>query len=262
MRHTARAWVAPAALLLAAQSCLGLTAPATSSLPFGAPAPGGLHVLFIGNSLTYTNDLPGTLVAIAASGGDTIRTASLAFPNFAIIDHLTSGLAQQAIALDRWQFVVLQQGPTTLGINRDSLVLWTRMYDPLVRAQGAQPALFMTWPDASRLAYLEESRLSYLAAAQAVNGVFLPAGEAWGAAWDSIPSLPLHGGDGFHPSTIGTYLAALVAYERITGHDARLLPVASTINGSNTGVPPGLDSATVRFLQRTSHRVLQRYATP
>jgi hypothetical protein len=36
----------------------------------------------IGNRLTYTNDLPGTLGALALSAGDTAR--SVAEPNFAI----------------------------------------------------------------------------------------------------------------------------------------------------------------------------------
>src|SRR4051812_27312281 len=51
-------------------------------------AAGGVHVLFIGNSLTYTNDLPRTVEQIAASAGDTIRTRAVALPDFALIDHV------------------------------------------------------------------------------------------------------------------------------------------------------------------------------
>lgn len=50
-----------------------------------APLPGGgAHVLFIGNSLTYVNDLPATVEQIAASAGDTIRTKAVALPDFAL----------------------------------------------------------------------------------------------------------------------------------------------------------------------------------
>src|SRR4051812_34987541 len=52
-------------------------------------APGGYHVLFIGNSLTYTNDLPGSVAAIAAMAGDTIRTRTIAGPDMALIDHVS-----------------------------------------------------------------------------------------------------------------------------------------------------------------------------
>ena len=70
---------------------------------------GGIHVLFIGNSLTYTNDLPATVAAIAASGGDTVRVASETGPNLALIDHLNGAThAADQIKRGGWQFVVLQ----------------------------------------------------------------------------------------------------------------------------------------------------------
>src|SRR5256885_16505301 len=86
---------------------------------------GGRHVLFIGNSLTYVNDLPATVAAIAQSADDTIRVATEAGPNLALIDHLTGGSdAATHIAMGGWEFVVLQQGPTPRRICRDSLILW------------------------------------------------------------------------------------------------------------------------------------------
>ena len=44
---------------------------------------------------------------------------------------------------------------------------------------------------------------SYTAAAKAVGGLLLPAGDAWRAAWAIDPTLALYGPDGLHPSTIG-----------------------------------------------------------
>ena len=84
-----------------------------------APLPaGGHHVLFIGNSLTYVNDLPATLSALAAASGDTIRVSSVAFPDYALEDHLAEGSAAKAIALGGWELVVLQQGPSSVEANR------------------------------------------------------------------------------------------------------------------------------------------------
>src|SRR3954468_23074930 len=79
-----------------------------------APLPaGGIHVLFIGNSLTYTNDLPGTVAQIAALAGDTIRTRTVAAPDLALIDHVNGASdAVSVIKGERWNFVVLQQGPS------------------------------------------------------------------------------------------------------------------------------------------------------
>src|SRR5262249_45009541 len=108
---------------------------------------GGHHVLFVGNSLTYVNDLPATVAAIAASAGDTIRVATAAGPNLALIDHLNGATnALDRIAQGGWEFVVLQQGPTPPGICRDSLILWTTMFNTPIRAAGAHTAVFMAWP--------------------------------------------------------------------------------------------------------------------
>ena len=152
--------------------CLDTAAP-LQPLP-----PGGHHVLFVGNSLTDANDLPGTLVGLAASVGDTIRTASVTAANYGLIDHLNDGRVQGVIGQGGWEYVILQQGPSTVPVNRDSLVIWTRMFDPLVRSAGARTGLFMVWPDVTRLAFFDDCRLAYQQAAQAVNGVFRGAGVA------------------------------------------------------------------------------------
>ena len=67
-------------------------------------------MLFIGNSLTYTNDLPGTLAAMALAAGDTIQTETVAAPNLALIDHVAGQTnAVDVIKSAHWDYVVLQQ---------------------------------------------------------------------------------------------------------------------------------------------------------
>jgi hypothetical protein len=219
--------------------------------------PGARSVLFVGNSLTYANDLPDIVARLGLQMGDTIDAWSVAYPDYAIIDHIVSGQALGAIKSWQWDYVVLQQGPSTVQVNRDSLILWTKMIDPYIKAQGAETGLYMVWPDASRLEYLDAVRVSYQQAAQAVNGVFMPAGAAWKIAWAKDPSLPLYSGDGFHPSQLGTYLAALVLYERITGKDARALPDISVREGG--GRISGVSEATVRLLQDAAHEANATY---
>ena len=222
-----------------------------------SPLPqGGIHVLFVGNSLTYTNDLPNTVAAIAGSAGDTVRVATEAGPNLALIDHLNGAThAAEAIKRGGWRFVVLQQGPTPPGICRDSLILWTRMFGERIRAVGGVPALMMTWPNAASPGQFDEVRESFQQAAGAVDGVFMPAGEAWRSAWREDPSLPLYGPDGFHPSAMGTFLAALEIYERITGRDPRTLPTVAFVGNGRLELP----EATIRLLQRAAHDANTRF---
>jgi len=218
---------------------------------------GGIHVLFVGNSLTYVNDLPSTVAAIAASAGDTIRVASSVGADLGIIDHLNGGSdAVQRLRASRWDYVILQQGPTPAGVCRDSLVLWSKQFAPLVQAAGAKTALLMTWPGATHLNLFDEVRVSFQAAAASVEGVFMPAGEAWRVAWAQDPTLSFYGPDGFHPSSIGTFLAALEIYERVTGHDARSLPLRAFANGREFP----LADATIALLQRAAHDANVRYS--
>ena len=43
--------------------------------------------------------------------------------------------------------------------------------------------MYMIWPEAARIDEFDNVRLSYLLAAQDIGGLFLPAGDAWRAAW-------------------------------------------------------------------------------
>ncbi|HEX6575305.1 MAG TPA: hypothetical protein VF042_10080 [Gemmatimonadaceae bacterium] len=219
--------------------------------------PGGHHVLFIGNSLTYTNDLPGTVARLAASVGDTIRVAQVALPNFAVIDHaLGMSNALDVIKSQQWELVVLQQGPTTTAINRDTLIIATKLLDPLVKSAGGRTAQLMAWPQSVSPQLFPLVRASSQAAANSVEGgMFIPAGEAWRVALEQDPSINLYGPDGYHPGPLGTYLAALVVYEKVTGYDARQLPGTAAVGGATLTVP----ETTVRFLQNVAHQVVAEF---
>jgi hypothetical protein len=223
------------------------------------PAPmasASLRILFIGNSLTYSNSLPGTLKGVALTVGDTLHVEMIAKPNYALIDHITSHSgAVEAIQRGGWDVVVLQQGPTTLPLNRDSLVLWTRMFDSIIHPTGARTALFMVWPQGASAQGFEAVRLSYQDAASAVNGIFLPAGAAWQLALQRDAGVALYGPDGFHPAPLGTYLAAIAIYGELTGRDVRNLPDVASMDGKPLNVP----AATVSMLQEAAHEADARY---
>ena len=215
-----------------------------------------LRILFIGNSLTYYNDLPGTLADIARTAGDTIAVESATGPGYALIDHLQgrSG-AVAAVKRGGWDYVVLQQGPSTLAVNRDSLVLWTGMFDSIIRPTGARTALYMVWPAGASAQGTDAVRQSYQLAAQSVGGLFLPAGVALRLALQGDGTLPLLGSDDFHPSPLGTYLVAITMYEKLTGKDARDLPDRAWANGTALDVP----APTVQLLQEAAHQANTQY---
>jgi hypothetical protein len=95
------------------------------------------------------------------------------------------------------------------------------------------------WPEAVRIDEFENVRLSYLHAAQDIKGLFLPAGDAWRAAWTKEPTLKLYGPDDFHPSLLGTYTAALVIASKMTSRAATSMPSDFTLaNGTHVVINP------------------------
>jgi hypothetical protein len=222
-----------------------LHAPVTATAP-ELPT-GSTRVLFIGNSLTYTNDLPAMVEALARAAGDTqLRVASVAFPDFALEDHWNEGTAPRWLRERSWEYVVMQQGSSALPASQQHLRAWTTQFAPLIRASGAAPVLLMVWPQQNRLFDFTNVLDSYRNAAASVNGIFAPAGDAWSAFgnYDAMYA------DGLHPTVSGTYLAALCVLERIRGIAPTSLP--STI----PGIP--LDAATVRALQQAAATALAR----
>lgn len=250
-------------LVTAAGACHNENDPAVQSPPVNVgdtshQAPVVLNVLFIGNSLTYYNDLPGTLASIAAAAGDHIQVEMVAGPRMSLMDHLVpGGDAELAIRDGRWNYVVLQQGASSDLASRDTLILATEEFNTLVRAVGARPALYMVWPPANEPGEFCATRVSYQAAAAVVNGLFLPVGVAWQAALLLTPAVALYDPDGNHPSPVGTYLAAITIYETLTGHDARQLAPSAIVNGAVLVLPTG----TVPALQLIAHTASSTGAT-
>lgn len=180
------------------------------------------RVLFIGNSLTATNNLPAIVEAVARASGSPLASTSVALPSLSLEDHWTRGDALRAIDRGRWAFVVLQQGPSARPDSRVVLREYVRRFDERIRRHGARTVVYMVWPEAARRDAFDAVHDSYALAAQDVGAVLAPAGDLWRAAWRRDASLALYGPDGFHPSPLGSYVAALAIAHAITGRPVRV----------------------------------------
>ena len=240
-------WLGLLCLTAGLTACLSAlaTGPEVPSFPDGTT-----RVLFIGNSLTSVEDVPGRVVQIARQYGDSsVRVAMIAAPNYALIDHLAGSAARAALTESRWEFVVLQQGPSSLPENQLLLRDWSALFAPLIRDAGAMSVHYGVWPHRSRPLDMPAVERAYYDAARHVQGEFAGAGTAWYRALAVQPSLPLYAADGLHAAPMGAYLSALVLASRILGRDPTTLPP----------VAPGVraDTSTVRLLQRIARDVLE-----
>jgi hypothetical protein len=198
------------------------------------PAPSGpVDVLFVGNSLTYTENVQQLVQTLADRGGQAMSYHALLKPNYALEDHWNDGLPGE-IARLKPDVVVLQQGPSSLPESRVNLIYWTEKIDSVVRLAGGRSALYMVWPPAATPDAFPAVRDNYAAAAAAVDGMLMPAGVTWLEAWERDPDLALYGKDGFHPSYLGALAAAQTIYAILFDVPAAKIPTL------DDGVPLGV----------------------
>jgi len=221
------------------------------------PAPaGGLRVLFLGSSLTYANDMPHLVAALARAAGRTLDVAMIASGGACLEDHWNHGQALRRLRGERWDFVVLQQGPSSLPESRENLRDYTRRLAEPIRQAGARPALYMVWPSADRFAWFDAVRESYALAAEDVDGMLIPAGEAWREVWRRDPKAALLRKDGVHPSPAGSFTVALSIFGMLCGRSPVGLPARVRLaNGSHAQVAPEL----APLLQEAATEANERY---
>jgi hypothetical protein len=75
------------------------------------------HILFIGNSYTSVNDLPGTFVRLACSDGHKVETAMSAEGGWKLADHAASSKTLDLIKRQKWDWVILQEQSEIPAVN-------------------------------------------------------------------------------------------------------------------------------------------------
>ena len=206
-------------------------------------------MLFVGNSYLYYNDIPGIVQALADSAkGEKLSVGVVAGADLALIDHWNEGTARRVIADGGMKWVVLQQGPSSVEANRDTLRIAARLFAGVIAKANARPALFAAWPTASRREDFPRAIESYTLAAADVDGLLLPVAAAWVAAWAKTPPPSLYA-DPLHPSAEGAYLSALVVYAQLLGKTPKGLPATLRLNAGRMVV---IDPPTAALLQQAA----------
>jgi lysophospholipase L1-like esterase len=208
---------------------------ATSAVAGGESTPAEkppLRVLFLGNSLTAGYRLPDLVRAMAASSGVAMEVAMRAPGGVSLDDHWADRESRAAVDAGGWDFVVLQQGPSSRPDSRQALRAAAKRWAKQIRAAGAAPALYMVWPYRGQAQGFELVARSYRAAAEHAEARLLPAGEAWSAALAADPGLELWVEDGLHPTPVGAWLAAAVIAHGLAGVDPAALPARLELDGA------------------------------
>jgi hypothetical protein len=196
---------------------------------------GCIRVLFLGNSYTYVNDLPGMFRRLARSGGRAVETGMVAAGGETLAQHAASSESLDAIQRVHWRFIVIQeqsQIPSLPALRDSEMAPAVRSLVARIRQIGATPVLLETW--AHRDGW-PENGLDYASMQASIDSSYMSLGAETGAdvarsgeAWQSLvggsdPLLAtsvaqtLWQADGSHPTSAGTYLVACVLYARLFG---------------------------------------------
>lgn len=185
----------------------------------------GDKILFVGNSHTYTNDLPGMFFEMAQAGGHGVDVydlteGSYTLQRFSDPEDELGEILTDALQSEPWDFVVLQENTNAaVAFNaKKDMYPYARKLDEMIKAAGGQTAFLMTWaPEEGAGAFSREMVQGQLAAgyrtiAEELDALLIPGGEVFAKALEQDEELQLWGEDGQHPSVEGTYLAACTAY--------------------------------------------------
>lgn len=239
-------------------------------LGLGCDAPTGVEIpqppqriLWIGNSNTLMNDLPWMVRGIAkAAGLPDHQLSAVIAAGASLEEHYLHDVIGDHIAPNRWDVVILQQGPSATPEGRAHLRHWSAMFAPAIRESGAVPAIFGVWPSALRQFDFDAARESHRSAADNIRGAYFPVSEAWRAAWRRNPALQLYG-DAIHASETGTLLTAYVFVAQLYGVRAVGLPHAFDVLGGEVFWNGYVhDAAEARLLQEAADEAILRYAIP
>jgi hypothetical protein len=185
------------------------------------------RILFVGNSLTYVEDIPTQVANLAASADppEVVEVEQSVAPGRTLRGHLLSGTPRD-IEGGSFDIVVLQGDiPENYPRNTDSFIeAATALFD-VAKESGARTVLYMAWPY-TRLDWID---LDGIVAAHRQLEADLgprvaPVGLAFANASDERPELEMLAADAEHQSRYGAYLAAVTLFATLFERSPEGLP--------------------------------------
>ena len=200
-----------------------------------------MNALFIGNSFTARNDLPGLIATIAAAAGKSFKHQLISAGGASLRRHWNAGEALRAIKRGGFDYVVLQEQSTLPIKNRQRMHENVRVFDAAIRAAGAKTALYLTWARQHAPETQASITEAYESIAREIGATLIPAGVAWQRFLRDHDEPVLHDKDASHPTFAGSYLAACCAF----------IALFKTALPSDVEVE-GLTKPEMKLLQRTA----------
>lgn len=188
------------------------------------------RLLFIGNSYTQRNDLPGLLTALVREGtGTELETDRVIVNGASLRRHWNAGTAAGLIRDEAWDAVVLQEQSTLPVKNTARYHENVRLFAPVVRERGMRLVLYLPWcrQSAPESQAVLDRAVSEIGAE--TGAAVVPVGPAWQRVREIAAGPGLYDADGSHPTPAGSYLAACVFYATLWDRSPEGLSVPKSV---------------------------------
>ena len=201
-----------------------------------------MRVLFIGNSFTARNNVPGLIAQLAQSRGKQLQHRLISAGGASLRMHWNKGDAQKAIQQSSYDYVVLQEQSTLPIKNPLRMHENIRLFDQEIKAAGAKTALYLTWARQNAPETQKAITNAYMTIGEELCAAIVPVGIAWQNFIRKHSRHVLHDADKSHPTLAGSYLAACVFFAVLFGESS----VGTAIDLK------GLTQAEAELLQKTA----------
>lgn len=215
---------------------------AAAAAACGGGGPADHNVLFVGNSHTHGNDVPGMVEAIAAANGVSIDWEMIA-PGGAHLDqHLESSAVRDALRSGEFDTVVFQEQSTVTAVASwaaDRTIPAALTLDGIADAAGVRVIWFETWGHLNgndltghpNFTSMQASvSATYADIAERTGGTLAPVGQRWEETLGRIVGVSLYASDGYHSSPAGAYVAAIELAAAIMGEPVLEAPSVGSVD--------------------------------
>jgi hypothetical protein len=207
-----------------------------------------LSVLFIGNSMTHVQDLPGLLTNLASANGKTIITAQNTPGGYFLSDHVTDSVSLSLMA-QGFDYIVVQEqssGNIQPVIPGSPITRPIGIIDSIAKASCSKILLYSTpgypethpWSVEPYEDMQAEIIYKYTMTARSVRAAYLPTAHAFRDVINNYPAItgmwasPID----YHPGLKGQYLHACVLYSVLYNESAVGSPAPLGISFSDASM--------------------------
>ena len=173
-----------------------------------------MKFLFIGNSHTYFNDMPGIFQQLCRENGIDAHVTMLTKGGMGLDWHMTQEQTRFNIRYGGYDYVILQHAAHPMGEldamrkGAETLVKW-------VKEAGSTPIFYQTWAKKGDEAYQPIMSGVYDLFGREMQVKVAPVGNEWQKHRAAHPEEELYFTDGEHASPAGSALAARVIFKTI-----------------------------------------------